>query len=38
MWKRAIDDAVEKTRANITRFGDLFPHVSGVGTYHLNAN
>ncbi len=38
MWKAAIEDAVNKTRANIDRFGDLFPHVSENDNYHLNAN
>lgn len=38
MWTKAIEDAVAKTKANIERFGDLFPHVSGDGVYHLNPN
>ncbi|MGO4372280.1 glycoside hydrolase family 88 protein, partial [Paenibacillus sp. MCAF20] len=38
MWKQAIDDAVNKTRANIERFGDRFPHVSDKGVYALNEN
>ncbi|TVY11196.1 glycoside hydrolase family 88 protein [Paenibacillus cremeus] len=39
MWKLAIDDAVQKTRDNIERFGRLFPHVSTDGkTYQLNPN
>lgn len=38
MWKTAIDDAVEKTRKNIERFGDQFPHVSTNDVYLLNDN
>lgn len=38
MWKLAIEDAVEKTRNNINRFGELFPHVSMNGKYELNDN
>ncbi|WP_168118615.1 glycoside hydrolase family 88 protein [Paenibacillus sp. HB172176] len=38
MWKQAIEDAVAKTRANIERFGDQFPHVSTNDVYHLNPN
>lgn len=39
MWNQAIEDAVQKTRFNITRFGELFPHVSTEGKdYMLNAN
>ncbi|MEH6994966.1 glycoside hydrolase family 88 protein [Neobacillus drentensis] len=38
MWKQAIEDAVSKTRYNIERFGDLFPHVSTNGRYGLNEN
>ncbi|SEB43134.1 glycoside hydrolase family 88 protein [Paenibacillus sp. GP183] len=38
MWTKAIEDAVLKTRANIERFGDLFPHVSGEGVYQMNPN
>lgn len=38
MWKLAIEDAVEKTRNNISRFGDLFPHVSLNDKYELNDN
>ncbi|WP_248927777.1 glycoside hydrolase family 88 protein [Paenibacillus hamazuiensis] len=38
MWKKAIEDAVQKTRANIERYGDLFPHVSDKGKYQLNPN
>jgi unsaturated chondroitin disaccharide hydrolase len=38
MWKKAIEDVLDKTRANINRFGDLFPHVSNNGKYELNAN
>ncbi|OXM87215.1 glycoside hydrolase family 88 protein [Paenibacillus rigui] len=38
MWKQAIEDAVQKTRANIERFGSQFPHVSENGHYLLNDN
>lgn len=41
MWNKAIEDAVEKTRANIARFGDQFPHVGingGGYTQNLNPN
>lgn len=38
MWKKAIEDVLDKTRANINRFGDLFPHVSSNGKYDLNPN
>lgn len=38
MWKEAIDDAVEKTRTNVDRFGELFPHVSSDDVYSLNPN
>ncbi|TVY03932.1 glycoside hydrolase family 88 protein [Paenibacillus cremeus] len=38
LWKQAIEDAVQKTRANIERYGVLFPHVSKDGKYLLNAN
>lgn len=38
MWKQAIEDAVNKTRANIERFGSQFPHVSDKGHYLLNDN
>jgi len=39
MWKQAIEDAVAKTRANIERFGDQFPHVGiGGGGYSGNLN
>jgi unsaturated chondroitin disaccharide hydrolase len=38
MWKSALEDAVKKTRNNITRFGELFPHVSLHGKYELNDN
>ncbi|MCZ8516823.1 glycoside hydrolase family 88 protein [Paenibacillus filicis] len=38
LWQQAIDDAIQKTRVNIERFGDLFPHVSENGKYHLNPN
>jgi len=38
MWKQAIEDAVNKTRANIEKFGSQFPHVSNNGHYLLNDN
>ncbi|WP_084821886.1 glycoside hydrolase family 88 protein [Bacillus sp. SA1-12] len=38
MWKIAIEDAIQKTRDNMTRFGDLFPHVSTNNKYELNNN
>ncbi|GFZ95105.1 glucuronyl hydrolase [Paenibacillus marchantiophytorum] len=38
MWKQAIEDALQKTKVNIERFGDLFPHVSENDVYHLNPN
>lgn len=38
LWKQAIEDAVQKTKANIARFGDQFPHVSENGKYVLNDN
>lgn len=40
MWKQAIEDALEITRANIERFEGLFPHVSNNGNqqYELNDN
>lgn len=38
MWKIAIEDAIQKTRDNMTRFGDLFPHVSTNDKYELNNN
>jgi unsaturated chondroitin disaccharide hydrolase len=38
MLKSAIENAVEKTRGNIARFGELFPHVSYHGKYELNDN
>jgi unsaturated chondroitin disaccharide hydrolase len=38
MWKQAIDDAVSKTKTNIERFGELFPHVSENEDYSLNPN
>lgn len=38
MWKAAIEDAINKTRINMDRFGDLFPHVSQKDKYQLNAN
>ncbi|MDP5275929.1 glycoside hydrolase family 88 protein [Chengkuizengella axinellae] len=38
MWKRAIEDAVIKTKMNVDRFGDMIPHVSENDKYHLNDN
>jgi len=39
MWKQAIERAVERTRRNMERFGDRFPHVSTNGRhYELNRN
>jgi unsaturated chondroitin disaccharide hydrolase len=38
IWKQAIEDAVAKTKVNIGRFGELFPHVSTNDKYLLNAN
>ncbi|WP_309123008.1 glycoside hydrolase family 88 protein [Paenibacillus sp.] len=38
MWKAAIEDAVAKTRVNMERFGDRFPHVSKDDQYLLNDN
>ncbi|MBO2945597.1 glycoside hydrolase family 88 protein [Paenibacillus sp. F411] len=40
MWKQAIEDAVEKTRLNIERFGDAYPQCSKNDEYMLlpNAN
>lgn len=38
LWQQAIEDALTKTRANIERFGELFPHVSENDVYHLNPN
>ncbi|WP_019424081.1 glycoside hydrolase family 88 protein [Paenibacillus sp. OSY-SE] len=38
VWSAAIHDAVQKTKANIARYGDQFPHVSKNGTYLLNDN
>lgn len=38
MWQQAIEDAVRKTKANIERYGDLFPHVSNNDVYLLNPN
>ncbi|GIP39337.1 glycosyl hydrolase [Paenibacillus sp. J31TS4] len=28
MWTQAIEDAVAKTKANLTKFGDRFPHIT----------
>lgn len=38
LWKQAIEDAVQKTKVNVSRFGELFPHVSADGKYLLNPN
>ncbi|MBD0380844.1 glycoside hydrolase family 88 protein [Paenibacillus sedimenti] len=38
MWQKAIEDAVQKTKVNMERFGDLFPHVSDNDVYLLNPN
>ncbi|MCR8629856.1 glycoside hydrolase family 88 protein [Paenibacillus radicis (ex Xue et al. 2023)] len=38
MWKQAIEQALQKTRENIERFGDQFPHVGENGKYLLNDN
>lgn len=38
MWKSAIEDAMEKTKKNIQRFGVRFPHVSVNNKYELNDN
>ncbi|CAH1056355.1 glycoside hydrolase family 88 protein [Paenibacillus pseudetheri] len=38
MWKQAIEDAIQKTRDNVQRFGNRFPHVSSSGKYELNDN
>lgn len=39
LWAQAIEDAVSKTRANIERFGERFPHVGrDGGAYLLNDN
>ncbi|MGO4698544.1 glycoside hydrolase family 88 protein [Paenibacillus sp. 2TAB26] len=40
VWQTAIEDALQKTRRNIGKFGDQFPHVSTDGgrSYELNAN
>ncbi|RAV19971.1 glycoside hydrolase family 88 protein [Paenibacillus contaminans] len=41
MWKKAIEDAVVKTRKNIERYGEQFPHVAlngGGYTTNLNPN
>ncbi|MGG1551602.1 MULTISPECIES: glycoside hydrolase family 88 protein [Paenibacillus] len=38
MWKQAIEEALHKTKLNIERFGDQFPHVSENDTYQLNPN
>lgn len=38
MWEKALQDALFKTKQNIRRFGDRFPHVSENGNYRLNDN
>ncbi|WP_426451761.1 glycoside hydrolase family 88 protein [Paenibacillus sp. S-38] len=38
LWQQAIEDAVGKTRENINRFGDRFPHVGAGDKYILNDN
>ncbi|MHA0858445.1 glycoside hydrolase family 88 protein [Paenibacillus sp. CMAA1364] len=38
MWQHILNDAVRKTKANIQRFDDQFPHVSLNGQYLLNDN
>lgn len=40
LWKAAIEDALQKTRKNIFKYGDGFPHVSKDGgrSYSLNPN
>ncbi|GAA4856256.1 glycoside hydrolase family 88 protein [Paenibacillus vulneris] len=38
MWKQAIEDAVQKTKANIEKYNGQFPHVSKDGHYLLNDN
>lgn len=38
MLNKALQDAVEKTRQNIARFGGRFPHVSENDVYLLNDN
>ncbi|RKP51469.1 glucuronyl hydrolase [Cohnella endophytica] len=38
IWKSALEDALNKTRRNIDRFGDHFPHVGENGKYLLNDN
>ncbi|WP_067840305.1 glycoside hydrolase family 88 protein [Amphibacillus sediminis] len=37
-YQNAIEEALIKTKANITRFGDLFPHTSKDEVYQLNPN
>ncbi|GEN55538.1 glucuronyl hydrolase [Halolactibacillus alkaliphilus] len=37
-YSKAIDNTLRKTKANISRFNGLFPHVSEGGKYSLNAN
>ncbi|MFI2856583.1 glycoside hydrolase family 88 protein [Paenibacillus sp. JSM ZJ436] len=38
MWQKALENAIAKTRRNIERFGDQFPHVSKEDKYLLNPN
>ncbi|MHA6480883.1 glycoside hydrolase family 88 protein [Paenibacillus sp. strain BS8-2] len=38
MWQTIMDDVIAKTKQNITRFGDQFPHVSLNDEYLLNDN
>ncbi|WP_108991018.1 glycoside hydrolase family 88 protein [Paenibacillus agaridevorans] len=38
MWQQIMDDVVQKTKQNIERYGDLFPHVSLNDQYLLNDN
>ncbi|WP_068619855.1 glycoside hydrolase family 88 protein [Paenibacillus tuaregi] len=38
MWHAAIEDAVAKTRRNLDKFGEKFPHVSSNGVYQLIDN
>lgn len=38
MWQAALEDSIEKVRANIARFENRFPKVSQDGVYLLNDN
>ncbi|WP_208560020.1 glycoside hydrolase family 88 protein [Marinilactibacillus kalidii] len=38
LYKRAIEEALEKVKMNIERFGRAFPHTSTEGVYSLNDN